>query len=239
MKSIVCGGLVLLAAAAWADARAKSPAPLADLHVASGEIAVQYARATAESDTVGAFADARATPVQIVLAKGTESAPGHVVADGYALGLRQHWSQVAVVAAGTALDPRAYVAEIEFGKSAEPVEVSENAVEIRQVGTACKSEANSVSCSDGGGVPMPVGKRSRQVAGQRYVVKVRLFSPAPRAAVFEDEYSIHFADSACRDGLAAAQHVATAIAANALSVEPVSIRFESNADRLRCSAREL
>ena len=69
-------------------------------------------------------------------------------------------------------------------------------------------------------------------------VTIRLYRQAAdsgaRAIVFEDAYSIRYPEGACRyDGVAAAT-VAAALAGNALSPEPLHVRFDSDPRRLRC-----
>lgn len=231
IRSSILVGAVLMAGVATA----KDAAPLAELHAANGTIAVDYQRATAEAAELSRFAQARSTPVQIVLAAGTDAEQGRALAEAYAASLRSQFASVSVLSQGAALDPKAYVAELSVARLADAIEVSESVVEIRRIGTACKSEANSVACGDGGGVPMPTGKRSRQVAGERVDVQLRAFSPAPRAPLFEDGYSIHYAQGECRDGLSAARTVAAQIASHATSAEPVGVRFSSSTDRLHCN----
>jgi len=234
-RNIRAGVLVTGLLAAIAVARPQLP--LAELQAAAGNITVEYERATAQAPTVQAFAAAREVPLQVLLASGTDAARGQGVAEAYAAGMRQHFSRVSVAGAGAALDPGAYVAEVELAVRQEPLEVAESAVEIRQVGTTCRSEANSVACSDSGGVPMPAGKRTRQVAGERVDVRVRVFSPAPRNAVAEDHFFIHYPEDACRDGMAAAAFVAGRIAGHAASAEPLAVRLNSSAERLHCHER--
>jgi hypothetical protein len=231
MRGSVLAGAMLFAAAAGA----REEVALAGLQTANGSIAVEYQRATAESATLAAFAKARAVPVQILLAAGTDAAQGRAVAEAYAAGLRSGFSSVSVAEPGAGLDPKAYVVELSLARQADAIEVSEKVVEIRRIGTACKSDANTVACGDGGGVPMPAGKRTRQVAGERVDVQLRAFTPAPRAPLFEDSYSIHYAEGECRDGLSAARAVAGQVAAHATSAEPVGVRFSSSTDRLHCN----
>ena len=225
-------GLALLAGPAQAGQA------LEKLHRNGGEVVIEYERAVAGDDEFSRLArEAPAAMVAVSPVAGATEAPARAVAAAYAAALQAAFPG-AVVVDGDQASPPPYVAQVDVSRTAAPVEVTEKVYGVRQTGVGCRSQANSVECTDRGGAPIAQGTRSVQHAGEAVEVTIRLYRQDPatgaRTAVFEDAYSIRYPETACRHGHSAAATVAAALAANALSPEPVHIRFHSDPRRLRC-----
>lgn len=231
--SILGSALLLLALPAQAGDVLKK------LHSSRGGAVVEYERAVAGR---GEFArlprDASAPAVVVALASGTPEEEGRVVAVAYADALRAVFPDVRLVAAGGGLPASGYVAEVGVSSGSEVVEVTEKVYGTRQTGVSCKAQGNSVECTDRGGAPISLGTRPAQQTEQRVAVTIRFYRLAAdtgaRTIVFEDAYSIRYPIGACRYDGAAAATVATALAGNARSPEPLHIRFDSEPRLLRC-----
>ncbi len=228
--------IVLLALPAHAGG-AKGVEALKPLHRNGGEVVIEYERAVAGDDAFARLVrEAPAATVAVSSAADAAPAPAQAVAAAYAAALKAVFPGAAM-AAGDG-QPALYVAEVDVSRGAATVEVTEKVYGLRQTGVGCRSQANSVECTDRGGVPIAQGTRSVQQPGEAVEVTIRFFRQEPatgaRTVVFEDAYSIRYPETACRHGHSAAATVAKALAANALSPEPLHIRFHSDSRRLRC-----
>jgi len=213
---------------------------LKKLHSSRGGAVIEYERAVAGSEEFARLRrDASAPTVVVALAGGTPEEEGRAAASAYADALRAVFPDVRLVAAGGDRPASGYVAEVGVSSGSDVVEVIEKVYGTRQTGVSCKAHGNTVECTDRGGAPISLGRRTTQQTERRVAVTIRFYRQAAdsdtRTAVFEDAYSIRYPEGACRYDGAAAATVAAALAGNALSPEPLHIRFDSEPRLLRCN----
>ena len=210
---------------------------LEKLHRNGGDVVVEYERAVAGDEAFARLLrEAKAAMVTVSSTTDAADATTQAVAAAYAAALRAVFPGEAP--ADGQPPPPAYVAQVEASRTDAPVEVAEKVYGMRQTGVGCRSQDNSVDCSDRGGAPIAQGTRSVQQAGEAVEVTIRFYrqdaATGARTVVFEDAYSLRYPETACRHGHSAAATVATALAGSALSPEPLHVRFHSDARRLRC-----
>lgn len=228
----ILGSALLLALPAQAGEALKK------LHSSRGGAVIEYERAVAGSEEFARLPRGASAPtVAVAPASGTPEEEGRTVAGAYADALRAVFPDVRLVAAGDR-PASGYLAEVGVSSGSEVVEVTEQVYGTRQTGVSCKAQGTSVECTDRGGAPISLGTRPAQQTERQVAVTIRFYRQAAdtgaRAIVFEDAYSIRYPVGACRYDGAAAATVAAALAGNALSPEPLHIRFHSDPRLLRC-----
>ena len=215
--------------------------PLRGLQSGRGGVVVTYERATGADAEFERLA-AQAAPVLRLEVSGDPPEAASEVAAGYMEGLRE----VLPVAAGADVASAHYLVELRLDRDDRMVEGSEQVYANRQAGTVCKVLADgSLSCGDVGSAPIAVGKRTTREAERTVSVVVRLYrlggdgSPGAgeRQVVFEDSYALSYAGEACRNDIAAARTLATALGRNVLSKEPLNMRMFSTPRILHCDAK--
>src|SRR5690606_27339076 len=204
-----------------------------------GGVYVHYERATAGEDAFARLTAAGNTPVYVVpVAPAPNDAAGRQLAQSYAEALRAVLPG-AVLGDAAALPAEGYVVEVDVAQLEDRLEVSEQVIATGGAATVCSSVGNTVECKVAGTGPVPMGTRTAEQAGQRVEARMRLsrLENGALSPVYDDTYVIRYTEANCRNGMAAAITLAEALAVDALSVEPVNIRFQSRGGPLRCDRR--
>lgn len=227
---------MLACAALLCASSAHAANPLKELQSARGGVVVEYERAVAGADEFARLPGTDA--VVVALAEGTPDATGRVVATAYADALRTLLPQ-ATLAAGHAQPPApGYLVEVGLSSVSKTVEGSEEVYASRQTGTACKVQPDgSVVCNDVGSAPISVGTRptaETQNTIRTVIRSYRIDAGGARTVVFEDAYSVNYLGELCRNEVAAAATVATALGKDALSAKPLNIRLHSTPKLMQC-----
>lgn len=229
-------GIALLALALPAHAAN----PLRELQSSRGGAIVDYERATAGDEEFARLAGAAPT-VAVLVADGTPDEIGREVAAAYAEGLKTVFPGAALVASRGEAAAAGYVAEVGVATASVVVEGTEKVYGTRPTGTSCKVRPEgTVNCDDVGGAPIAVGTRAIAEVEKKVDVTIRFLRQEPdgtRAAVFEDAYSVRLPQEGCRNEVAAAATVATALGKAAGSDDPLNIRLHTTPRLLRCDRK--
>lgn len=236
MKRLPVLGCALLLLSPIAQAN-----PLRDLQSGRGGVVVTHERATGDDAEFDRLAGQAAPVFRVAVASDAAQAATRVAAD-YVEGLLEVLPRAAEAAGG---DAAQYLIELQLARGGRMVEGSEQVYANRQAGTVCKVLADgSVSCGDVGSAPMAVGKRATEKAEHTVEVVVRLYrlgdggaNEGARTVLFEDAYALSYFGEDCRNDIAAAGTVATALGRNALSRDPLNIRMYSTPRILRCDSK--
>lgn|GEM_PF-767984 len=215
--------------------------PLKELQSGRGGVVVEYERAVAGDEEFARFSSGQPSlPIVVSLAPGSAAEVG-VVASAYAEGLRTRLPDAVLATSGNEPTAAGYLAEVGVTSASKTVEGTEEVYANRQAGTTCKAQPDgSVVCNDVGSAPISVGTRATETTEQNIKTVVRLYrveQGGARTVVFEDAYSLSFGPEQCRNGLAAAATVATALGKDALSDQPLNIRLYSTPKLLRCERK--
>lgn len=230
---------IVLGCALWLLSPGVQANPLRDLQSARGGVVVTYERATGDDAEFERLA-AQPAPVLRLAVSGDPPQAATRVASAYIEGLLEVLPRAADADADAV--PQ-YLVELQLGRDGRMVEGSEQVYANRQAGTVCKVLPDgSVSCGDVGSAPMAVGKRTTQQAEQTVEVVVRLLrleggETGARTAVFEDSYTLSYVGEDCRNDIAAAGTLATALGRNALSKDPLNMRMFSTPRILHCETK--
>ncbi len=204
-----------------------------------GGIYVHYERATADEAAFARLAEVGDAPVYVVpVALAPHDAAGRDLAAAYAESLRAVLPG-AVVGEASALPDAGYVVEVDVAQLEDRLEVSEQVFSSGNAATVCTAVGNSVECAVAGTGPVPMGTRTSEQDGHRVEARMRLSSleNGNLTPVYDDTYVVRYTDATCGNGMAAAQTLATALAQDALSPEPVNIRFQARGGPLGCDRR--
>jgi hypothetical protein len=229
--------LLLLAAGAHAN-------PLRDLQSARGGVVVTHERATGADAEFDRLAAQPAPVFRVEVSGDAQQVAPQVatrVAADYFEGLLQVLPRAAEAETAAAAQ---YLVQLQLARGDRMVEGSEQVYANRQAGTVCKVLPDgSVSCGDVGSAPMAVGKRTTEKAEHTVEVVVRLYrlgedgEDGARTVVFEDAYGLSYYGEDCRNDIAAAGTIATALGRNALSKQPLNMRMYSTPRILRCDSK--
>lgn len=237
MKRLPVLGCALLLLSPIAQAN-----PLRELQSGRGGVVVTYERATAEDAEFERLAGQAAPVFRVAVSSDAPQAAAQVAAD-YVEGLLEALPRAAEAVDGAAAQ---YLIELQLARGGRMVEGREQVYANRQAGTVCKVLADgSVSCGDVGSAPIAVGKRTTEKAEHTVEVVARLYrlgeggadEGAARTVLFEDSYALSYLGEDCRNDIAAAGTVATALGRNALSKDPLNIRMYSTPRILRCDSK--
>lgn len=216
--------------------------PLRDLQSGRGGVVVTHERATGADAEFDRLAGQPAPVFRVEVSGDTPQAATRVAAD-YIEGLLAVLPRAAEAESGAAAQ---YLVELQLVRGGRVVQGSEQVYANRQAGTVCKVLADgSVTCGDVGSAPIAVGKRTTEKDEHTVEVVVRLShvgeggtnGSGARTVVFEDAYALSYLGEDCRNDIAAAGTLATALGRNALSKEPLNMRMYSTPKILRCDRK--
>lgn len=237
MKRLPVLGCALLLLSPGAHAN-----PLRDLQSGRGGVIVTHERAIGTDEEFERLAG-QAAPVFRVAVSGDAPQAATLVAADYIEGLLEVLPRAAEADSGAAAQ---YLVELKLARGGRMVEGSEQVYANRQAGTVCKVLADgSVSCGDVGSAPIAVGTRTTEKAEHMVDVVVRVYrlgegsqdEGGARTVVFEDSYQLSYLGEDCRNDIAAAGTIATALGRNALSKEPLNMRMFSTPKILHCERK--